>query len=82
MNNAAYLDLFEDALGGLGLDPQERPALYEFEYLMPVSAGGTLERFVWELPSGNAMLDRVPDGPTVVRGRRLLGYRSKCLGQE
>ena len=29
MNNAAYLDLFEDALAGLGLDPQERPALYE-----------------------------------------------------
>ena len=27
MNNAAYLDLLDDALAGLGLDPQARPAV-------------------------------------------------------
>jgi acyl-ACP thioesterase len=73
MNNAAYLDLLEDALASLGLDPQERPALYELEYLKPVTAGGTLERFVWELPSGSAMIARLPDGATVVKGRRHYG---------
>jgi acyl-ACP thioesterase len=73
MNNAAYLDLFEDVLAGLGLDPQERPALYELEYLKPVGAGDTLERFVWELPSGSAIIARLPDGATVVRGRRHSG---------
>lgn len=70
VNNAAYLDLFEDALAGLGRDPQERPVLYELEYLKPVVAGNTLERFVWETPSGPAMAARVSGGATVVRGRR------------
>jgi hypothetical protein len=64
------LDLFEDALPGLGLDPQERPVVYELEYLKPVVAGDTLERFVWERPSGVAMIARVADGPPVVQARR------------
>ena len=70
MNNAAYLDLFEDALPGLGLDPQDRPALYELEYLTPIAAGTALRRFVWETPLAAAMIARLPDGATVVRGRR------------
>lgn len=69
-NNAAYLDLFEDALAGLGLDPQHRPAVYELEYLSSVAAGDTLDRFVWEMSSGAAMIARVADGTTVVRARR------------
>jgi acyl-ACP thioesterase len=70
MNNAAYLDLFEDALAGLGLDPQERPVLYGLEYLKPVVAGDALERFVWQTPSGPAMIARVTGGTPVVRCRR------------
>jgi hypothetical protein len=72
-NNAAYLDLFEDALACLGLDPQKRPAVYELEYLRPVVAGDVLKRFVWETSSGAAMSGRVADGGTVVRARRYAG---------
>jgi len=70
MNNAAYLDLFEDALAGLGLDPQERPVLYALEYLKSVRAGDALERFVWDRPSGISMIVRAPDGAAIVRGHR------------
>ena len=69
-NNAAYLDLFEDALPGLGLDPQKRPVVYALEYLKPIAAGDALERFVWERPSGAAMIARAADGTIVVRARR------------
>jgi acyl-ACP thioesterase len=69
-NNAAYLDLFEDALAGLGLDPQNRPVVYEIEYLKSIVAGDTLWWYVWEIPSGAAMIARVADGATVVRARR------------
>ena len=69
-NNAAYLDLFEDALAGLGLDPQKRPVVYELEYLKSVVAGDTLERFVWEVPSGAAMIGHGADGTTAVRACR------------
>jgi acyl-ACP thioesterase len=69
-NNAAYLDLFEDAFPGLGLDPQKRPVVYELEYLKPIVAGDTLERFVWERPSGAVMIARVADGPPVVQACR------------
>jgi acyl-CoA thioesterase FadM len=69
-NNAAYLDLFEDALQGLGLDPQKRAVVYELEYLKSVVAGDTLKRFVWEMPSGAAMIAHVDDGTAVVRARR------------
>jgi hypothetical protein len=69
-NNAAYLDLFEDALAGLELDPQNRPAVYELEYLKSVVAEETLERFVWEVPSGAAMIAHAAGGTTVVRACR------------
>ena len=69
-NNAAYLDLFEDALASLGLDPQKRPVVYELEYLKSVVAGDTLERFVWEVPSGAAMIGHGADGTTAVRACR------------
>ena len=69
-NNAAYLDLFEDALAGLGLDPQKRPVVYELEYLKSVVTGDTLERFVWEVPSGAAMIGHGADGTTAVRACR------------
>jgi acyl-ACP thioesterase len=72
MNSAAYVDLFDDALPGLGLDPQDRPALYELEYLKPVAARTILGRVVWETTSGVAMIARAPEGTTVVRGRRSL----------
>jgi acyl-CoA thioesterase FadM len=70
VNNAVYLDLFEDALAGLGLDPQNRPAVYELEYLKSVVAGDTLQRLLWEVPSGAAMIAHAADGTTVVRARR------------
>jgi acyl-ACP thioesterase len=71
MNNAAYLELFEDGLPGVGFDPQERPALYELEYLRPVRAGNTLQPFVWAMRKGHAMIARHSDGTTIVRARRL-----------
>ena len=72
-NNSSYLDLFEDALAGLGPDPQSRPAVYELEYLKSAVAGDTLERFVWEMPLSVAMIARVAGGTPVVRACRHSG---------
>ncbi len=70
MNSAAYLDLFEDALVGLGVDPQGRPVTYDLEYLRPVVPGELLHRFVWAEPRGWTMVGTTPLGVPVVKGRR------------
>lgn len=70
MNNAAYLDLLEDALASLAVDPQERPAEYELEYLHSAGGGDALERFAWRFRLGDAMTARLTDGRMVVRARR------------
>ncbi len=70
MNSAAYLDLFEDALVGLGVDPQKRPVTYDLEYLRPVVPGEVLNRYVWAEPRGWTMVGTTPMGVPVVKGRR------------
>lgn len=47
MNSAAYVDLFEDALIAMDVDPQQRPATYEVEFLRPSLPGEVLQRTVW-----------------------------------
>lgn len=47
MNSAAYLELFEDGLVEFGTDPQQRPAIYELEYLRPLAPGEVLHRYLW-----------------------------------
>ncbi len=70
MNSAAYLDLFEDARSGAGADPQNRPALYELEYLRAALPGEVLRRFVWRTNGGWAMVASTHEGLPVVRARR------------
>jgi len=70
MNSAAYLDLFEDALVGLGVDPQARPARYDLEYLRAVVTGELLMRYVWAERNGWTMVGSTSAGVSVVKGRR------------
>ncbi len=70
MNSAAYLDLLEDALTDAGVDPQERPAVYELEYLRAALPGEVLRRFVWQQNDGWAMVASPPEGLPVVKARR------------
>ncbi len=70
MNSAAYLDLFEDVLVGMGVDTQKRPVAYELEYLTVALLGDLLHRFIWAEPSGWAMFIATPAGLPVVKGRR------------
>ena len=70
MNSAAYLDVFEDALTGAGADPQERPAVYEVEYLRAALPGEVLRQFIWEERGGWAMVASTPEGLPVVKARR------------
>ncbi len=73
MNSAAYLDVFEDALVGMSVQAQERPATYELEYRVGVQLGNLLQRFIWAEPSGWAMLIAIPAGLPVAKGRRKAG---------
>jgi len=73
MNSAAYLDVFEDALAGAGVDPQGRPAVYEVEYLRVALPGEVLRRFVWQQNDGWAMVASTPEGLPVVKARRQRG---------
>jgi len=75
MNNAAYLDLFDDALVALGVDPQERPAQYDLEFLKPVRAAEVLRYAVWIAPSGVDVVARLPDGSVAWRGHHRHGAR-------
>ena len=70
MNSAAYLDLFEDALVGLDVDPQARPARYDLEFLRAVVPGEVLLRSVWAELNGWAMIGSTSAGVAVVKGRR------------
>lgn len=70
MNSAAYVDLFEDALVGAGTDPQERPAVYEIEYLRAAASGDLLHRFVWAERGGWIMVATTPQDIPVAKGRR------------
>lgn len=70
MNNAAYLDLFEDALSVQGVDPQVRPAVYEVEYLRAVRPGEILRRFIWQEPDAWALSVRTGGDRPVVRALR------------
>mgnify|MGYP000542519137 CR=1 FL=1 len=72
MNSAAYLDVFEDALADAGADPQQRPCIYELEYLRAARPGEVLRRFVWRDPAW-AMVVTGADGLPVVRARRREG---------
>ena len=69
LNNAAYLELFEDALVNLGVDPQMRPATYELEYLTAASLGEPLHWFVWATSGGWAMRASTPAGLQVAKIR-------------
>ena len=70
MNNAAYLELFEDVLVNLGADPQARPATYELEYLMAASLGEPLHSFVWAVPGGWVMIASTLAGMPVAKSLR------------
>lgn len=70
MNSGAYLDVFEDALTGAGVDPQERPGKYELEYLRMALPGEVLRRSVWRQHGGWAMVASTLAGLPVVKARR------------
>jgi acyl-ACP thioesterase len=71
MNNAAYIELFEDGLAELGTNPQQRPVTYEVEYLKPVGPGEVLHRYIWgDLDRWN-LLGVTSAGSPVVRARRV-----------
>ncbi|HEV8338758.1 MAG TPA: acyl-ACP thioesterase domain-containing protein [bacterium] len=76
LNSAAYLDLFEDALAEMGVDPQERPAGYELEYLRAVAPGENVGRALWSRGQGWAMVVTGAAGP-VARARREPGRGSQ-----
>ena len=70
MNSAAYLDLFEDALVGLDVNPQARPVRYDLEYLRAVVPGEVLMRYVWAELNGWTIVASTSTGAAVVKGRR------------
>lgn len=70
LNNAAHLELFEDALANLGVDPQVRPVTYELEYLAAVRLGEPLHWLVWTTSGGWAMLASTPAGLPVAKSLR------------
>lgn len=70
LNNAAYLDLFEDVLVDAGVNPQVRPALYELEYLSGASLGESLRLLVWAEPGGWVMIASTPAGMPVAKSLR------------
>jgi len=73
MNNAAYLDLFDDVLVVLGVDPQERPAQYELEFLKPARAPAVLKFATWITASGVNAVARLQDGSVAWRGHQCRG---------
>jgi len=70
MNTAAYIDLFEDALVGLAIDPQARPVRYQLEYLRPAASGVVLRWVVWQEADGVIVIATLPDGTPAFRSRR------------
>ncbi len=70
MNNAAYLDVFDDAVGALGIDPQARPARYDLQYLRAVRSGERLQFAAWTSDAGTHLAAHVADGPTAWQGTR------------
>jgi len=70
MHTAAYLDLFEDALGAAGVDAQRRPAVYEMEFLRQSLPGEVLWWTLW--PAADAWRLRVAaaEGAEVTRALR------------
>jgi acyl-ACP thioesterase len=70
VNNAAYLDLLDDALDSLGLDPQVRPVEYELAYLQPAASGDVLQCTAWAAAETGRVVVRRPDGAVVWWGRR------------
>jgi len=70
MNNAVYLDLFDDALAALGIDPQARPVSYTLEYLRSARSGETVEYAAWNTEAGARLVAQIPDGPVVWRAHR------------
>ncbi|HYM70340.1 MAG TPA: acyl-ACP thioesterase domain-containing protein [bacterium] len=70
MNNAAYLDLLDDALAALGLDPQARPAEYDLAYLQAAVSGDALQYAAWATPAAASVAMHRPDGTPVWWGRR------------
>lgn len=70
MNNAAYLDLLDDALASLGLDPQARPAEYDLAYLQPALSGDALQYAAWGTPATASVAVHRADGSAVWWGRR------------
>jgi acyl-CoA thioesterase FadM len=71
MNNAAYLDLFDDTLAAFELDPQERPAEYNLEYLRSVPRGVVLEYAAWIAHPTVSLVARLSDGSVAWQGRRI-----------
>jgi len=75
MNNAAYVDLFDDALAALGIDPQARPVSYTLEYLRSARSGETVEYAAWNTEAGARLVAQIPGGPVVWRAHRWSTHR-------
>lgn len=70
MNSAAYLELFEDGLTEGGVDPQQRPARYEVEYLRPLVRGELLHRSIWAERDGWTLIGETAEAALVVKAHR------------
>jgi acyl-CoA thioesterase FadM len=70
VNTAAYVDLFEDGLVGLGVATQQRPVVFDLEFLRQSVPGDTVSRSLWSASDAWRMDLTTPQGESIARGVR------------